>query len=551
MAILGSTNKQGVSVEYNITFDGTAKNWGTKYMPRVTSSGYEAESRDSKLNVPTFKASLYDPDGSLWTELGDGTTAFNKSFVVGVDVGGTYDWVEETSGTQFKKTSNTGADSFTLHTGKVTRLSKKNRVVSIESRNSMNLIKELSHQLPIGTQPLVASSSSGTRTILTTAIPEEAINENNKLVAYLNIGTETLSSYSGTGLWNSSDVLLGTSPGYEFLDTNWRNTHSLVRFGAMNVANVGTLIWPDDAESDITHFYPVQKDFQIAGDPTNILRHFVTGVNVSDFFLDPQDLGTDSFSDSAKNYAFNYFSHTFSAYEYENKKCFPEIQDIIKITSSLFFIDEDNKINLVTYGPRNLQATVDTLTGTDITEMQVFNEIEDSYNKVTLNYGYNLEDDKYTKSTSSQTSDWSGGDNRELIIETKWMSSKVEANVSLGRLFNRYKNTTPRIEFDTTLSQLGRGIGSLIKVTDSDSGLNEKLIQINAYNAHVIDDKRVHFKGLDGDSLWKQSGYAFWEDEGTVTNTVGTDNTSGWATSPTGTVNGINEDLYGTAFVWW
>jgi hypothetical protein len=560
---------QGVAIDYNIAFNGVDQYWGTDSMKSVSSSRYEAESRDSRLNVPSFRASIYDPVGQMWDLFGHGTTAFNKDIVVGVKIGGTYDDIETSSGTFFGRVSTYGADEYTLHTGKIKRVSKKNRIVSFESRNNMHIIKDLAWQLPIDAVSVTPGAlTSGTRTEVTSINPLSKYDTvysvadsigtyKGKVSAYASKSTLNLVNYLGTG-HETSDVSVGIDAGYILLDTKFRNETELVEFNYTEIQGVGTFIdWPGEADNTVTDFYWVQSSMGISGDPVNVLRHFISGKFVSDFFIDGSDVDAASFNNSAKNYSFSTFSGTLTAKTDEGEGLFSDIQDIITSTASLFFVDEVNKINLVTYGPRDLHNDLDILTGTDLTEVGVSNEIEDSYNKTTIKYAYSRDDSKFTRTSSIQADDWSGTDNRELVIESKWMTSRVEAEIINQRLFNRYKNTLPRIEFKTTLSELGRGIGDLVRITDFDSGLSEKVVQVNAYNADVMNNKIVSYSGIDGESLFLQNGYSHWEDEGDLEGTVSGTSTSGWAYGgiqsglSNGTTPGINEDIYGTAFKWW
>jgi hypothetical protein len=574
MAILGSTAKQGVGVEYNISFDGANQTWGTDVMVSVSSSRYEAESRDSKLNVPSFRASLYDPTGAIWNALGDGTTAFNKDIVVGVKIGGTYDYVEDPLGTFFEKTSTTGADEYTLHTGKIKRVSKKDRKVSFESRNNMHFIKELKWQMPISDTSINRGNTiGGTRTQVAAIATEAKFNNvtteeasigtnKGKVVGYVSKELLLPTNYLGTGIL-TSDITADVASGFRFLDTAFRNESELVEFDYTEIEGVGTFVdWPDKVDEDITRFYWVQAEMGLKGDPVNMLRHFIGGKFVSDFFLDANDIHDSSFVSSAKNYAFNTFSGTLHSKNAEGEVLFSDIQDIITSTAALFFVDETNKINIVTYGPNDLQQTLDVFTGTDLTDVSLSNEIEDSYNKVTIKYAYSNDSNKFTKTRNIADESWSGTDNRELLVESKWMTSNVEAEVMNERLFNRHKDTTPRIKFKTSLGKIGKGISDLIRLTDSDSGLNEKIIQITSYNADVINNKEVTYSGIDGESLFLRNGYAHWEDDSDTNGTwwgtmVTNTHTSGWADGgvqsgiPNGKVLNIGTDLYGTAFKWW
>ena len=571
MATFGSTAKQGVGVEYNISFDGVAQSWGTDSMVSVSSSRYEAESRDSKLNVPSFRASFYDPTGAIWTSLGDGTTAFNKSISVGVKVGGTYDYVDDPLGTFYQKTSTTGADEYTLHTGKIKRVSKANKIVSIESRNNMHIIKDLKWQLPISDNTVLKDTGfGGTRSKVNSITPQSKYDTQyteadsigtytGKVNAYVSNGPIVIADFLGTGIL-TSDVSVNVESGYSLLDTNFRNTYEMIEFDYTEIEGEGTFVdWPEEIDSVITNFYWVQAEMGIHGDPVNMLRHFISGKFVSDYIVDAEDINNTSFVNSAKNNAFNTFQGTVFANKDENEKLFSSVQDIIQATSAMFFVDEQNDINLITYGPKDLQASLDVFSGTDLTSVSVSNEIEDSYNRFTVNYNYSNEKDRFMRRTSINTDDWSGTDNRELVIESKWLSSSVEAEIINQRLYNRYKNTTPRYEFKTALNRLGKGISELVKVTDNDSGLDEKIVQINSYNADVISNKEVKYSGLDGDSLFSKNGYAYWEGEGNLTTIYDSSSghTSAWADggvqsgiSP-GEVPGIDEDLYGTAFKWW
>jgi len=555
MATFGSNTKHGAGVVYNISFDGVDRTWGTGSMVSVSSSRYEAESRDSKLNVPTFRANFYDADGSIWTALGDGTSIFDRDLVASVEVGGNYDWVERQAGTFFEKVSTAGADAYTLHTGKASRASKKNKIVTLESRNNMNALKKLKWQFPINDTPGLLSGFSGT-VCTSSFIPSDSIYDTDKLLGYVSDSELLTASFTGTGI-NTSDVSFTLKSGYSFRDTRFHSLYTLYEFRK----DGNEIHWPVNADIDTTHVYWVQNELAVSGDPTNIARHLITGVCVSDYFDDSTDIDDTSFVDSAKNYAFNFYTGVLPAKEKHAEPTFEDIQDIVKTTAALFYVDSSNKINLKTYGPRNLSETIDVFTGTDLLEAESSNDIEDSYNRVKVSYDYSYGSSEYTSFASIEASDWTPVNDRTLDIESKWLDSRVEAQTIANRLFSRYTNNTPRIKFSTNLRQLGRGIGDLVKITEPNCGLNEKVVQINSFNADILSSKKVMFEGLDGESLYSLKGYGFWEDESDVAGVwwgaVSGTSTSGWANGgpqsglPNGTVLNIDETLYGTAFVWW
>jgi hypothetical protein len=94
------------------------------------------------------------------------------------------------------------------------------------------------------------------------------------------------------------------------------------------------------------------------------------------------------------------------------------------------------------------------------------------------------------------------------------------------------------------------GLGSIFSITDTDSGLSSKIVELTSYRKDFSEDRTIEFEGADGAVLYNRKGFGYWG-PGTVLPGVPVSGTStfGWGTN--GTVNNINGTIFGSCFSWW
>jgi len=175
---------------------------------------------------------------------------------------------------------------------------------------------------------------------------------------------------------------------------------------------------------------------------------------------------------------------------------------------------------------------------------------DDAKNRIVVNYAWTPEVGGFNKSIELKGDNWSGTTDNPLTIESKWMQNDNEARVFAQRLLSRFKNTAPKIDLTVSMKHAGVDLGSLFNVIDADSGLNNKTVEIVAFEKDFMEERKVTFHCIDGESVYSRKGYGQWMG-GTVQpsgNVSGT-STLGWGTS--GTQANINTSIYGSCWVWW
>ena len=149
MPTYGTDTRTYVPTAFSFAYDGITQGWGTLNLMSINDVSNQAGPVNNKLSISDLSVSFADTNGSIWTALGNGTTAFNKDFSGTVFIGGSMGNVSSPLGNRFQKVSESGAWSVPFHTGKIREVGKTGNVVSIRSENLMNFISQLKWKFPL------------------------------------------------------------------------------------------------------------------------------------------------------------------------------------------------------------------------------------------------------------------------------------------------------------------------------------------------------------------------------------------------------------------
>jgi len=275
------------------------------------------------------------------------------------------------------------------------------------------------------------------------------------------------------------------------------------------------------------------------------------GAMVSDFLDVSTDMG-DTFAASQTSVAFQNYDQTIDP---SKRTVSGYLEEAIEMTSSIFFVNTNNKFEMSAYAPQDLTQSLDFIGTNQITESSFNNNINDYHNRVTLKYDYNFEKREYTKETTGTLSDWDVLKDNPLEIESAWVKNDNQANNFVTKQLNRAKNTAPDITFDMTLQGAGRELGSLVEIEDPDSFAGTKIVQIVGYKKDFGNSRKVSLRCLDGEALYRKRSYGRWT-PGAIDAAVSGTSIGGWGNAAlggaVGTVNNIGTEFYdGTHFIWW
>lgn len=591
MPIYGTQNQYGVPTIIEMSIDGTYHGWGTSRLHSISSLSNSAESIDGKYKISDCNFSLIDTDGSVWSFLGNGTSAFNKDVVVTARVGGTVNYTGYGNGGTHL-TYGTGGNSFVLHQGRITNVSKKNRLVTINSKTRMRLLADMDWQFPWTNTGFDVSIRFGSYLFTQTAHKNVAtryggfpfdINDTRDRWTCWGALTNTPITLDVTYPQSGGRFTIGLAPfngiNFTYPGTQWyvdyprfklegsyldvytgtiTTTEEANRFGYANTTEAeldktGGTYYPQMTRFTLTqgtlppgYLLYLQQTLTLTDTPTNIYKFLVAGAGVYPYF-NTNDIDGTTFDSSKKIVAYQTFSRTIDPDKDKPVDC---LKDLIQSSYSLFNINEQNKFEFRTYGPYNLTQTVGTIPAGDILECEYTNAIDDYYNRVIIQYGWNTGSSYFTQSYEKKAIGWTIDNDRPYRLDSKWLVNQNEVAVTAGRLLSRFKNTIPHVTFSTPLNYIGVGMGSLLSITDVDAGVNGKLVQIVGYDKDVSEGRTCRFEAIDGEALFRRKGYCYWG-RGTSLpgETVSGTSNSGWGTQ--GTVHNINTTIYGTQFVWW
>ncbi len=606
MSTFGTDAREGLHTSYSIDFDGTSRRWESSEIIDVSSLGNSGDTISNKRKIADLSFSLYDGSGTIWTQLGNGTTAFGKTIALTISVGGTYGYVESQNGTEFKFLGTAESNDFNVHQGEIVNVSRKRNLITLRTQNKLNKINKLIWQMPVRTSGAqislhkffgsyafynigeVGSDEHWTGTIKPHSLYNITEDERGGDF-YAHTGGITEANFQGTGIFDTTGTgitnFLATD--YEFLDTPFHQENPAKKFkGTFFGSQFGTIKTVTEAKasgyssvadaegSKVKNsegtFYPLERirvEFgttldssvtsisesqliQLTGDPTAVTRHCLFGKMVSDFLDESTDMGS-TFAISQKIVAFQVYDQVIDP---DVPKVETYINDALQMTSSIFFVSSNNQFEMAVYGPVDFSQTIDLIGTNEIFESSYKNDINDFYNRVTLDYQYDFQGQGFNKQKVGTLSDWNVINDRTFAIQSQWVRSDNQANNFVTKLLSRFEKTSPEINLDISLEASGRELGSLISVEDPDTFTGTKILQIVEYNKDFGGSKKISLRCLDGESLFKKRGYAKWEDSALAAVVSGTSK-SGWGNAALGdsdgTVNNIDEDLFGTHFVWW
>lgn len=595
----GTTSRNGVPLYLKFIFGGTEMtSW--KQPIRINQFSNSGESVDGKYRISDLDVTFPDVYGSMFaTTFGNGTRGFGSSLQVVAYLGGTMEYQSQAALTVWKHLGTAGAVAATLHTGKVYGLTYSGRTLRIRSRTALGLTSELQWQFPVHdtSMPLTGGAATTlgtwfyypydlTTTYLgTTAFYDYDSDKRFKVNAYV-----TGSNYGDYGVHTEYPAMSGRGtvpidpnfywPGTNAGGTNFYDVYGFVNFdGTYLGTKYGTintdyeaqeygytnLSAAESAKSGGTSIatYVINKTrlrpkgtytgsalhwicpMTIGGSPAEVFELLMTGAMVSPFFT-TADLDVNTFATSSQISAFSYFEKII---DFDDKSVLASIKDVVDSTQALFSVNPSNKFEFMTYGPRNLTVTIPSMGTADIIETTFENLEEDYFNRFLIKYQYDSISGRYNAQTEIKTQLWTRTSDRLKTMNCQWIQNPNEAVTLCQRLADRYKNTLPHVNIRTNLNKIGYGIGTLLTITDVNSMLSSKVIQLTGFKADW-EEKTIDFEALDAEALYLRKGYAFWM-AGTALpgNAVSGTSTSGWGTG--GTQANINATLYGTFFSWW
>lgn len=579
--LFGTNTAAGVPVTLAFSYNGSAVDWGSTCAYHIEPISNKAESIDGNYQISDLDVEFIDTNGSIWGSLGNGTSAFNKNFTLTAYVGGTMGFTNGRLQLQ-----NTGdSATFTVHQGKITNVSKRDRLVRVKAKNNLRLIKDLEWRFPFRDAPVVGTrvgsyfffesvnlgSSYGSSAF-------DISEDQEQFSLYSVVATTAISSLASSYPSISGRGTLGLLSGYHYPGTQFyfdqprykfSGTYLGTKLGSINTDEEAqrfgfqSLSVAEAAKSGTRYVlnrtrmhlsggtvtsgdrFFFQQKLTLTETPANLFRELLAGHCVTPYF-GTGDIESNSFATSAMITAYQTFSQDV---EPKDLKAGDAIKNLLESVYGLFSVNVNNQFEFRAYGPRNLQQTIPSIGSTDIIEAEQSNDIEDYFNRVVIRYGHSVDSGDFQKTYELKTSDWGSSTDRPFELESKWLRVDNEAVIMAQRLLNRFKNTVPKVKFKVPLKYAGVGLGSVYQLTDVDSGLSSKTVELTAYRKDFSEERTIEFEGVDGESLYNKKGFAQHDIGTTIPRTVTGTNTSGWGTN--GTVSNINGTLYGSVFVWW
>jgi hypothetical protein len=582
MPLFGTGNAFGVPITLAFSYDGVARDWGSTIVHHIEPITNKAESIDGNYQISDLDVEFIDTNGSLWTILGHGTTAFNKSLTLTAYVGGTMDY---TNG-RFQLQNTANSATFTVHQGNVTNVVKRNRLVRIKSKNNLRLVADLEWRFPFKDEPIfgtrIGSYFFFQGTNLGSSYKTSAFDitdENEEFDIFAGITGSSIGSLGSSYPSIAGRGTLGLLPTYHYPGTQFYFDVPRFRLkGSFLGTKQGTINTDEDAfkfgfdgigaaeaaktggsyilnrtrlhvqngsVSEGNRFF-LQQRLSLTETPANLFREVLCGHCVNPYF-GTSDIDSVSFADSQKITAYQTFTYDVHPKE---TKAGDAVKNLLESVNGLFSVNTDNKFEFRAYGPRNLQQTIGSIGSNHIIEAEQSNDIEDFKNRVVIKYGYSVDSEDFQKTYELKASNWTSASDRPLEISSKWLKVDNEAAILAQRLLTRFNRTVPRVRVTVPLNYAGVGLGSLFHVTDVDSGLDGKVVELVGYRKDFAEERTVEFDAIDGNSLYNRKGFGYWG-PGTVLPGVPVSGTStfGWGTN--GTVNNINGTFYGSCFNWW
>lgn len=598
---IGTDAKSNLPLNFQVLYgtEGTNVSWPHPF--KINNLVNSGESVDGNYRISDLDIYFSDPYGTMFlNRFGNGTVGFGSTFQVIAHLGGTMEYQQRGLNNIFLNQGSAGAFVATVHTGKIYSISYKDKLLRLRSKSKMAHLSDLEWNFPVfnygysyarygsfafidGVENMAATQFVGRYSFYDLA-------ENNsswKCHGYilgstygafntLELGYATNSSRTnGTLPRNGTSDYQYIYPGTNSGGTNFYSEREVQKFDG---TFFGTLIGTINSDTEANYYgyssagvaesaksgtrYVINKtrlksnsDFghgyinfittiELPGTPKDIFSGLLTGAMVTPLFTS-SDVDTTTLNASGTNTA--YFGMRRKVW-YNEKSPLETIKDLINTTQALFLVNTNDQFEFRTYGPQNLHATIPSLGTSDLISSEFNNDEEDFYNRFVVKYGWNGLEQSFGSSYEEKGVSWTAGIDRPLVLESKVIYNGNEAAVTVQRMKSKYQNTFPHIGFRTNMNQIGLEIGTLLQITDPNSGLSGKAIQVVGYNKDWS-NKVIDFEAFDGETLYQRRGYARWEGDSSLTNVVSGTSTSGWGTN--GTVNNINSTIYGSQFSWW
>lgn len=597
MSVFGTDSNWGVPVTIGLSFNGTAVDWGTANLLSMAPLDNNAQSVDGDYRISNLDIELIDTNGSIWGSLGHGTTAFNKDLSATVYVGGTMGFNTFGPGSDRRLAlQNTGnSATYVVHSGKITDVGRKDRVVRIKSKNNMRLLSEMDWKFPYSDTRTVGTvigsyyfftENLGSSFVNSVVDRNEDVTEFKMYAAIATFATTLSEKYppvSGRGT-------MGTVSGYTFVGTQFyfdQNIYSVkgtwlqFKFGTINTdeeARRYGFTSMAQAEGSKTSgaggpngtYYTIgksrlsiqngsvasgssfhfQQNLTLAETPANLFRELVVGQCVSPYF-GTTDFDSETFGTAQLVTGFQSFTYKVDP---KGGKVMPAIKNLMESLSAMFSVNTLNKFEFRPYAPKKIRLALESVGTSDILESSVDNSIDDYFNRVILKYGYDPDSSEFKRTYELKAPDWTNPLDRPFEIESKFMTNENEAAVFTSRLLRRFLKTLPKYKVKLPLKYSGAPIGSLYSIADIDLVSGTKVLEVSGYSKDFAEDRSVELNCIDAESLYFRRGYAFWGTKVTLPgDTVDSNSDSGWGTGGTaGTCPGINYDVHGTSsFLWW
>jgi len=599
MSVQSLDNEQGIHVSHSITFDGNVTAWDTKTID-LSSISNEANTFDNKRRISDVTVRISDIDGVIWDALGHGTTAFGKGFKVITTIGGQYGQTTFGQVDGYGFTGTVGGTQFTSHTGSVVEVQKSDRSVLIRSKNNMERVSDLTFKFPVDldNEIIIDHTKNYENFSFDTTMTEGVwdtilksggwdINDERKgcKLGVYSADTGDSEDIDSSDLYGTDHISIPST--YSVMTDDWDRLHNKIiltgtflgsHTGTMNDNNTArqfgysNLTVANDAQhfGDDGTFYPIDKvrvkwpqgtaqavdklypscAITMHTDYTSVLKYMLAGRFIYRGFLEA-DLDSTTFDESLAIGASSAFRGTIFA---KDDKVSPYIDNVLTVTNGMFSVNNNNVFQYTSYGPVLLTGENGTILQQDVINSSLTNRREQAYNAFEIRYKYDNDSNDYNAKVTGTLANWTIDTERLLTLKSKWMANDNEAEVFKDQLKTKYEKTSPAIAVTTALNKSTVEIGDLLTVTDVNSGLNSKVVQVRKFNKDFPNRKVVDFEMFDAETLYYGRGWSFWGTEASggniVPTAVSSTSTSGFADGSDQVAN-INTTIYGTAFKWW
>jgi hypothetical protein len=595
---LGTDARSNVSVNFQFLYgtEGTLVSWPHQY--KINNLSNSGESVDGNYRISDLDIYFIDPYGSMFqNRFGNGTVGLGSSFQVISHVGGTFEYQQRGLNNIFLNQGYAGGHAATIHTGNIYSISYQDKLLRLRSKSRMANLASLKWQFPVysfGALFTIYGSFAFQSGNIATGIygPHsfyEVEENNSKWKAnayvlgtnygpngYLHVGgyppmsgrgTGTLPLYGddtyfyyagtnsgGTNFYDEhtpiklTGTFFGTLDGTINTDIDARyygyanqNEADAAKSGTQYIINKSRVKAASDFTGSYFHFI---APIGIAGNPKVVFQDMIYGGMVSPIFTST-DIDSNSLNISGTNMP--YFNLNRRVW-FDEENVIDSLKDLFNTTQAVFYVDTSDKFVFRTYGPQNLNQSITAFGTNDIISSRFQNLEEDYFNRFIFKYAYDSEGQQFGSLYEEKGAGWNRNIDRPLEINSLCVTNPNEAVTLTQRLKAKYARTFPHIDFVTNISKVGYDIGTLLQITDPNSGLSSKTVQIVGYSKNWS-NKTIEFQCLDAETLYQRRGYAQWEGDASLTNIVSGTSTSGWGVG--GTVNNINSTIYGSQFVWW